>query len=265
MSIIRVEKDKGYFVASDTPFNDARLSWDARGVMGYLLSKPDNWQVRFDDLINQGDAKRFKMRRILKELETCGYLERKMVQDDKGAYDWISTVYEHPKTSTPTHGDSIGRKPTYGGAIGQSPTDGKPTYIVTSNKVTKLTKLTKNPVIDAETIEAFLKRVPESTRDLAEAFCTMHGRPPIKSEEKYWRKCWNEQGELGLTADCIVRAYHYMTANDLTIRSPKSLNAVAEKIMKDGKTFVPDNNNTDDWVILGDVKYPRPKSKSVAK
>ena len=69
MSIIRVKKDKNYFAASNVPFNDKRLSWEARGVMGYLLSKPDNWQVRFDDLVNQGDAKRFKLRRILRNLK----------------------------------------------------------------------------------------------------------------------------------------------------------------------------------------------------
>jgi len=42
MSIIRVKKDKGYFVASNKPFNNKNLSWEARGILGYLLSKPDD-------------------------------------------------------------------------------------------------------------------------------------------------------------------------------------------------------------------------------
>ena len=138
MSIIRVKKDKNYFAASNVPFNDKRLSWEARGVMGYLLSKPDNWQVRFADLVNQGDAKRFKLRRILKELETYGYMERKRVQMDDGAFDWVSTVNE-----TPISGDTIGQSPTHGGAtIGQSPTGGKPTYIVSTNLKTNTNKKT---------------------------------------------------------------------------------------------------------------------------
>jgi hypothetical protein len=51
--IIRVQKNMNYFCASNVPFNDARLSWEARGVMGYFLSKPDNWRVNTTDLWKQ--------------------------------------------------------------------------------------------------------------------------------------------------------------------------------------------------------------------
>ena len=131
MSIIRVKKDKNYFAASNKPFNDKKLSWEARGVMGYLLSKPDEWQVRFSDLTNQGDAKRFKMRRILKELEDCKYLTRQRIKKDDGTFDWLSTVHE-----TPTSGDTMVQSPTHGGStIGQSPTDGKPTHIINTESL----------------------------------------------------------------------------------------------------------------------------------
>ena len=63
MSVIRVKKDKNFFAASNEPFNDDRLTWEARGVMGYLLSKPDDWQVRFNDLVKRGPAGDHKVRR----------------------------------------------------------------------------------------------------------------------------------------------------------------------------------------------------------
>ena len=96
MSIIRVVKDTKYFVASNEPFNDKRLSWEARGVMGYLLSKPDNWEVMFNDLVNNGPAGEKLIRRILKELQEYGYLERKQSRLPNGKYEWVSTVYETP-------------------------------------------------------------------------------------------------------------------------------------------------------------------------
>ena len=65
MSIIRVRKDARYFTASNEPFIDKRMSWEARGLMGYLLTKPDNWTVRIDDLVKQGPAKLTKLRRML--------------------------------------------------------------------------------------------------------------------------------------------------------------------------------------------------------
>ena len=96
MSIIRVVKDSKYFAASNEPFNDERLSWEARGVMGYLLSKPDNWQVMFNDLVNNGPAGEKMIRRILKELQEYGYLKRKKSRQPDGRFVWVSTVYETP-------------------------------------------------------------------------------------------------------------------------------------------------------------------------
>ena len=144
MSIIRVKKDRNYFAASNKPFNDKQLSWEARGVMGYLLSKPDEWQVRFYDLVQQGPAGEHKIRRILKELEELGYMERERIKLSDGKFDWITTVYE---TST------ISRLPIYGLSIDGSPTggastDGKPRDIVSTESIS--TELTSTESISTE-------------------------------------------------------------------------------------------------------------------
>jgi len=115
MSIIRVKKDKNYFAASNEPFNDSRLSWEARGVMGYLLSKPDDWQLMFRDLINQGPAGEYKIRNVLKELEELGYLERTRMKDEQGKFYWVSTIYE-TISRLPTYGLSTRGLPTRGGS-----------------------------------------------------------------------------------------------------------------------------------------------------
>jgi hypothetical protein len=94
--IIRTVKDKGYFVASNTPFNDKRLSWEARGVLAYLLSKPDGWITRNGDLLKNGPAGERKIGRILKELQALGYMTRERVHED-GRFDWVTCVYESPQ------------------------------------------------------------------------------------------------------------------------------------------------------------------------
>ncbi len=96
MSIIRVKKDAKYFTASNEPFNDKRLSWEARGLMGYLLSKPNNWQVRMDALDKAGKAGEYKIRRMLAELRQYGYMNRIRVTVEGGKFDWITEVYESP-------------------------------------------------------------------------------------------------------------------------------------------------------------------------
>lgn len=65
-------------------------------MLGYLLSKPDGWEVRFWDLIAQGPLKRDGMRRVLHELETFGYMRRTRTQGERGRIQWVTVIYESP-------------------------------------------------------------------------------------------------------------------------------------------------------------------------
>ena len=97
-NIIRVNRDKynPYAIIPKTILEDRRLSWAARGVLGYLLSKPDGWQVRFWDLIKQGNLKRDAMQKILKDLQAYGYMHRVRIQNEQGRFEWLTEVYENP-------------------------------------------------------------------------------------------------------------------------------------------------------------------------
>lgn len=100
MPIIRTVKDKDHpYVVINRGFaNDDRLSWEARGVLAYLLTKPDHWEVRPEDLMTQSpNAKKDKIYRILKELELCGYIERVRTQEPNGTFIWSQNVYEVPR------------------------------------------------------------------------------------------------------------------------------------------------------------------------
>ena len=74
--IIR-HKHKGRFtVVPNAIFNDDRVSLGAKGLLGYLLSRPGNWDVRHDQLQHKLDIGRKMLSKLLKELEVAGYLER---------------------------------------------------------------------------------------------------------------------------------------------------------------------------------------------
>lgn len=96
MSTIRVRKDGRYFSASNEPFNDTKLSWEARGLMGYLLSKPDDWKISMVDLEKKGPAGTHKLRRMLAELRKAGYMNRIRLTIENNKFDWITEVYENP-------------------------------------------------------------------------------------------------------------------------------------------------------------------------
>ncbi|MDH7577171.1 MAG: hypothetical protein QHH75_04925 [Bacillota bacterium] len=96
--IIRTRKRKNPYAVIDKAFlSNVKLSWKAKGLLSYLLSKPDDWKIYVKDLINQSTDGRDAVYAGLKELEVQGYLERKKIRDDKGkilGYEYI--IYERP-------------------------------------------------------------------------------------------------------------------------------------------------------------------------
>ena len=94
--IIRALARRSYTVISNVLLNDDRLSWEARGLQAWLLSKPDRWKVFVAAIKNRGPAGRDKIDRILSELEENGYLFRKQRHGKDGRFTYEVTIYEEP-------------------------------------------------------------------------------------------------------------------------------------------------------------------------
>jgi hypothetical protein len=77
-------------------FEDDRLSLDTRGLLGYLLVKPDDWQVWNTDLERTGHMGESKLTRILRELKQFGYMTRHQEHDERGRIVWITIIHESP-------------------------------------------------------------------------------------------------------------------------------------------------------------------------
>jgi hypothetical protein len=127
--IYRLEKTEHYARIANSVFEDRRLSWEARGLLGYLLSKPDDWRVRLYDLTAQGPAGVHKMRRMLRELEEVGYLYRKRLRRKDGTFGWLVFVLEDPSLAISlgleSHfGSRREQRPTYGSSTPGFSTDG---------------------------------------------------------------------------------------------------------------------------------------------
>ena len=100
--IIRVQKRHSNFVLLDKSFlEDTRLSYKAKGILAYLLSKPDNWKVIVGNLVNYSADGKASVYAGLKELRECGYYQKVPIRNDKGHFiRWESTVYECPEPLT---------------------------------------------------------------------------------------------------------------------------------------------------------------------
>lgn len=99
MSIIRIRKEEKYSVIANSVLQDKNLTWEARGIMAYLLSKPDGWECRNYDIVNQGPAGKHVIQRVLKELQEAGYIHRYQ-KSDGHKLEWMTEIYETPALNT---------------------------------------------------------------------------------------------------------------------------------------------------------------------
>lgn len=97
MAIYRIKRTKDFCVLPNALLQDKRLSYKARGVLAYLLSKPDNWEVRKQDIITPKDGDS-TIRAALQELKEAGYVRWVSVRDAKGqVLRWEYHVYDAPQ------------------------------------------------------------------------------------------------------------------------------------------------------------------------
>lgn len=90
MSIIRGPRpEANYYTLDKRISEDARLGWAARGLLIYLLGKPDNWKVSVENLRKQTAGARIRTGRdgvyaLLRELEAAGYVRLKQKRSSDG-------------------------------------------------------------------------------------------------------------------------------------------------------------------------------------
>lgn len=94
---VKVRKTRQYVSISNSVLCDARLSWKAKGILCYLLSKPDNWIARIEDLYNQSTDGYNAVRSGINDLLLTGYMELRNEKDVGGQFTGrYYIVYEEP-------------------------------------------------------------------------------------------------------------------------------------------------------------------------
>jgi DNA-binding MarR family transcriptional regulator len=103
MSIIRVERmSQPYTMIANATLQDTSISLEARGLLTYLLSKPDTWAVVVTWLQTEMNVGREKLNRIIKELENAGYIETRIIRDGGQFAQYERIVHESPTAEVST-------------------------------------------------------------------------------------------------------------------------------------------------------------------
>ena len=87
-TIIRKAKDKEnpYAQIARSAAQDSTLSWKATGLLCYILSLPDDWQIRLSDLAKRKQDGIAATKSALKELLNNGYIEKISHRNEKGRF-----------------------------------------------------------------------------------------------------------------------------------------------------------------------------------
>lgn len=99
--IIRAIKDKDntFYTKRRTAVEDRRLSWKAKGIHDYLMSKPDHWNANINELTKASSDGMAAVRSGVQELIDFGYMARVRVVDEetKRVERWELHTYETPE------------------------------------------------------------------------------------------------------------------------------------------------------------------------
>lgn len=118
-NIIRVEKNQDYTVINNTSLYDERLSWKAKAIHVFMLSKPDNWTFYNEEMVKWAKDGLDSFSSGLKELKKFGYVKKEQRRGQNGKFEWVTVVYEVPQESAeqspsepPTEKPSMENPPT---------------------------------------------------------------------------------------------------------------------------------------------------------
>ena len=138
MSIRRAPRPQSNFYMLDKRISeDRRLTWAARGLLVFLLGKPDHWEVSVKHLIKETADSAKPLRRdavygLLRELEDAGYLERSQGRGQGGSFgsaDYV--VHESPCTENPDTDEPQPDKPDTDKPDTAQPDTANPTQVST--------------------------------------------------------------------------------------------------------------------------------------
>ncbi len=109
MSVIRV-KHRRYTVIENEALENPNLSFKAKGLLAYCMSRPDDWEFRANHLSTVSTEAREATLSALKELENEGYLTR-VQKRDNGKFDSYDYEICDVKKSLPQTGFPFTGKP----------------------------------------------------------------------------------------------------------------------------------------------------------
>lgn len=145
-SIVRVEKNKDYTVINNTSIQDTRLSWKAKAIHVFMLSKPDDWTFYNEEMQQWAKDGKDSFTAGLRELQKYGYVKKERRRVEGGKFDYVTIVYEVPYMENPLPDEPYTENPQSEKPFTEKPLTENPQLLSTNTLSTDLlnTNILKN-------------------------------------------------------------------------------------------------------------------------
>jgi len=211
MSIIRAARPQSNFYILDKRISEDRgLSWAARGLLIFLLGKPDHWKVSVEHLRKETQASakpsgRDAIYAMLTELIKSGYVKRDLSKSDGGqlaGYDYY--VFDEPVTLGDSEDAPCTAFPDTAEPDTVEPYTANPTLVSTDHKQVKNKARTeKKP--DASASFSVLNLTADGlSEELAYDFMIHRKRLKAPMTERAWNAIKREAAIAGWTLDAVI-------------------------------------------------------------
>ena len=96
MDKFTIRKLDGYTIMPNKPLRDKSLSYGARGLLGFMLTLPEDWDYSFNGLVKVSKEGKAAVRTLINELKEAKYIKISQFRNEKGYYQYNYEVYEIP-------------------------------------------------------------------------------------------------------------------------------------------------------------------------
>ena len=198
-------------IANDTLW-DKRLSWGARGLLAYVLSKPDKYDMTYADLKRNSPAKDKALKTILQELSDFGYLninERvpgakpDPSSKNKSGWNWRYQVFEMWRHNKLYQEELEAKKKDRGKSIETI----EPVVIVPVEEIGILPLSMDAPSMDASRGDIETTGLRETTKEVSQP--PLEGVASLPQTKECKEKEPNPQQELPF--EVLTRYYKHIT------------------------------------------------------
>lgn len=160
-NIVRVQKNRDYTVINNTSIRDTRLSWKAKAIHVFMLSKPDDWTFYNEEMQQWAKDGKDSFTAGLRELQKYGYVKKERRRVEGGKFDYVTIVYEVPYMDLPHTEIPSSVEPYTGKPLTEKPFTENPQLLSTDIPSTDSLNTDNNQVLkereESQSINPFLE------------------------------------------------------------------------------------------------------------